>query len=215
MTVAEDKPLESLRSETIDQLVLNYGHGKLSLEAFERRLDRAFDAKSHEALTALTEDLEPIDDAGYAEKKRAELGIPQAAPSGESVEHIINVFSGTHRRGAWAVPQEIRMLNVFGGADLDLSEARFAAQTTRIRMFLLFGGVTFHVPEGTNTISKAICIFGGIDNRGNSAHAPGTPTLVLEGFVLFGGAHVRVRKTFRRRVLEFAEAMRSTFGPAH
>jgi hypothetical protein len=216
MIVAEDKPLETLRSETVDQLVLNYGHGRLSLEAFERRLDHAFDAKSHEDLLAVTRDLEAIDDAGYAEKKRAELGIPQTPPpSGESLEHIINVFGGSHRRGAWAVPEEIRMVNVFGGADIDFSEALFSARTTRVKMFLLFGGATFHVPEGVNTLSKAFCIFGGVDNRGNSGNAPGAPTLVLEGFLLFGGANVRVRKTFRRRVLELAEAMRSTFGPAH
>ena len=32
----EDRPLEKVREETIDQLVMNYGHGELSSEAFER-----------------------------------------------------------------------------------------------------------------------------------------------------------------------------------
>ena len=40
----EDRPLEKVREETIDQLVMNYGHGELSSEAFERRLDAAMDA---------------------------------------------------------------------------------------------------------------------------------------------------------------------------
>jgi hypothetical protein len=38
-----DRPIETLREETIDQLIMNYGHGKLSREAFERRLDEALD----------------------------------------------------------------------------------------------------------------------------------------------------------------------------
>ena len=33
---AKDKPLETLRQEVIDQLVLNYAHEHISLEAFGR-----------------------------------------------------------------------------------------------------------------------------------------------------------------------------------
>ena len=50
----QDRPLASLREETIDRLIVNYGHGKLSLEAFERRLDQALDAQTHDRLLALT-----------------------------------------------------------------------------------------------------------------------------------------------------------------
>ena len=38
----KDKPIQTLREETIDTLIMNYGHGHLSLDAFERRLDQAF-----------------------------------------------------------------------------------------------------------------------------------------------------------------------------
>ena len=42
MSVAyRDKPIELLREEVIEQLIMNYGHGELSLGAFERRLDQA------------------------------------------------------------------------------------------------------------------------------------------------------------------------------
>jgi len=42
-----DRPIDALREQTVDQLIMNYGHGKLSREAFERRLDEALDSKSH------------------------------------------------------------------------------------------------------------------------------------------------------------------------
>jgi hypothetical protein len=211
----QDRPLDSLREETVDQLIMNYGHGRLSREAFERRLDAALDAKSHDELLELSRDLDLKTDTEYAAKKKAELGIrvePDAVDAGD-VEHMINIFSGTHRRGAWDVPPEIRMINVFGGSDLDFSNARFAAKTTRITMFCMFGGASFYVREGIRTVSKAICIFGGIDNRAPSPTDSDAPTIVIEGLALFGGAHIRVKKTAKQRLREFASTLRAMFDP--
>jgi len=48
---------------------MNYGHGKLSLEAFERRLEQALDAKQRSELSDLTNDLDLAVDASYIEKR--------------------------------------------------------------------------------------------------------------------------------------------------
>ena len=40
----QDRPIEVVREEVIDQLIVNYGHEALSLEAFDRRLDQALSA---------------------------------------------------------------------------------------------------------------------------------------------------------------------------
>jgi hypothetical protein len=213
---AEDKPLEALRSATVDRLISNYGHGELSLEAFERRLDRALDAKSHEALIALTEDLETFAEEDSARHERKELGLradPSSTSAAGNVEYMVHAFSGSHRRGQWTVPREIRMLHVFGGAELDFSNARFSAATTRIKMLFLFGGVKLYVPEGVNTVSKAFCFFGGVDNRTASSSDPDAPTLVLEGLLLFGGARVKLKRTLKQRLVEFAETLRGTLAP--
>jgi hypothetical protein len=210
-----DRPLDSLREETVDQLIMNYGHGKLSREAFERRLDAALDAKSHDELLELARDLDLKADTEYAAKKKAELGVRVGPDAFDGVEpeFMINIFSGTHRRGPWDVPREIRMINVFGGSDLDFSEARFSAKTTRITMFCMFGGASFYVREGIRTVSKAICIFGGVDNRAPSTTDSDAPTIVIEGLALFGGAHIRVRKTAKQRLQEFASTLRAMFDP--
>ena len=39
----EDRPLKNIREEVIDQLVMNYAHQEITLEAFEKRLDLAID----------------------------------------------------------------------------------------------------------------------------------------------------------------------------
>jgi len=209
----QDRPIDTLREETVDQLIMNYGHGKLSREAFERRLDEALDTKSHERLIELTEDLDLRADRQYTAQKKAELGIrvDPSARAGEEADTIVNVFAGHNRRGAWDVPRALRMVNVFGGCELDFTDARFAAETTYISVFCLFGGVNLRVRDGMRTISKALCIFGGVDNRGGTTLDPNAPLLVIEGFCLFGGVDTRVKKTPKQRWQEFADQFRTMF----
>lgn len=209
-----DRPLDALREETVDQLIMNYGHGKLSREAFERRLDEALDTKSHERLTELTEDLDLRTDRQYTAQKKAELGIRVDTSAGERLEdneHIVNVFGGTTRKGVWDVPRAIKILNFFGGATLDFTDARFTSDTTYITVACIFGGVNLRVREGMRTISKAICVFGGVDNRGGTTLDPNAPLIVIEGFALFGGVDIRVKKTPKQRWQEFADQFRTMF----
>jgi hypothetical protein len=126
---------------------------------------------------------------------------------------MINVFGGTTRKGAWHVPRSIRIVNVFGGTDLDFTDATFAAQTTYITTFCLFGGVTARVREGLRTVSKAVCIFGGVDNRGPATADPNAPLVVIEGLVLFGGIDVKLKKTPRQHLQDFATQLRSMLDP--
>jgi hypothetical protein len=211
MSVAtEDRPIEAVRRETIDQLILNYGHGKLSLNAFERRLDTAMEAQSHAALLELTKDLEVFSDPGYAQKKQAELGVRVAEnPDDDEEEWMVHVFSGSTRKSSWNVAPRLKIINVFGGCDLDFTHAQFATRKTRIIMLCLFGGAKLYVPEGVRVVSKAICLFGGIDNRAPGTTDPNAPTVVLEGLILFGGVNIRLKKSFKKRYLEFAQSVRS------
>ena len=212
----QDRPLNSVREETIDRLIVNYGHGKLSLEAFERRLDQALDAKSADALVALTDDLELQIDRQYAQQKRAEFGIrTEPVPYARDTSYMIHIFGGGNRRGAWTVPKEIWMLNLFGGGELDFSEARFSSPVTRIKMLTLFGGAQFYVNENINTQSHAICLFGGMDDRGPSNPDPSVPTVIVEGLVLFGGASIKIKRTLKERWLAFADQFKQAFGPLH
>jgi hypothetical protein len=212
----QDRPLDALREETVDQLIMNYGHGKLSREAFERRLDDALDTASHDRLLELTADLDLRADRQYTATKKAELGLHVAPSAGNRVDEndlIVNIFSGNHRRGAWDVPRAIRIVNVFGGAELDFGDARLTAETTYITVFCLFGGVNLRVRDGMRTISKALCIFGGVHNRSAPTPDPNAPLIVVEGICLFGGVDIRVKKTPKQRLTEFANTLRTMFDP--
>jgi hypothetical protein len=206
-----DRPLEAVRRDTIDQLILSYGHGVLSLEAFERRLDAAMDAKSHEALLALTNDLDEVVEPRYTQKKQVEFTLYSDGDAVAEDDFMVHIFSGCRRANAWNVSPRIKMVNIFGGGELDFTQAKFAARKTRITMLCLFGGATFYVPEGVNVVSKAICIFGGVHNRAPASSDPNAPLLVIEGLMLFGGAHIKLKRSFKERCMEFADSVRSMF----
>ena len=211
----QDRPLDTVRAETIDQLILNYGHGKLSLDAFENRLDRALDAQSHISLSSLTEDLDLLADQDYTKRKRRELGLQTIERSGKNIDYMVNICGGSNRGGPWTVGTEIRMFNLFGGGEIDFSQASFSSPRTIVRVFCLFGGARIYVPEGTNTLSRAFCIFGGIDNRAPSSDDPNAPTLIIDGLAICGGAKIRVRRTLKERLLEFANSVKNMFASTH
>jgi hypothetical protein len=209
-----DRPLDALRDDTIDQLIMNYGHGRLSLEAFQRRLDEAFDASDHDTLSRLVDDLELEVDPGYVADKRAELRSDPLADDAGEVETIIDIFGGSDRGGRWNVPAEIRCLTLFGGSDIDFTEATFTAPVTRVRLLCLFGGVDILVPEGVNTTVKAFAIFGGVDNRTPTCADRDAPRLIVEGLVMFGGADVKFKRSLKERLLALADRLRARINQA-
>ncbi len=211
VVTATDRPLEELREDIIDQLIMNYGHGALSLEAFQRRLDKAFDETEHSALNELVSDLELAVDKTYIETKDQELGINYDVEVAPNVQYMINIFGGSNRGGSWVVGKEIRMLNIFGGGDIDFSEATFSHPTVRVRMVCAFGGTTIYVPKDVHATNNAICIFGGINNKVPASSNNKAPSVLIEGLVVFGGVTIKMKKILKERFIEFADGLKSLF----
>lgn len=213
MTIpAADRPLESLKEETIDRLIMNYSHGKLSMEAFERRLEQAMEAKGYQVLQDLTADLELEIDTNYVEHKKEELGFKVASGEAEEQEYVVNIFGGSNRSGLWHLPREIVSINIFGGGDIDLTDAYFHNKEVRIKVISVFAGTTIYVPENVNVSSKAFCIFAGMDNNAPSTNDRSNPTVIVEGIAVFSGIDIKVRRTIKERFIEFADGLKRLFG---
>ena len=56
--------------------------------------------------------------------------------------------------------------------------------------FCAFGGVEIRVPDGVNVRNETVAVFGGTDVK-HIHPAPGAPTIVLKGLVLFGGVDAK------------------------
>lgn len=61
---------------------------------------------------------------------------------------ILTIFSSQNRQGEWTVPRELRVLSVFGNAELDLREARLPEGETSIRILAILGSVELLLPPG-------------------------------------------------------------------
>lgn len=211
--ILADRPIESVRSEIIDQLVMNYSHGELSYEAFERRLDQAMESHCHQTLVELAKDLPLTVDKAFVESKKQDLAPNIVSGDAEDVEHMINVFSGNTRSGAWTVPKEIRAFSLFSGCDIDLTDAKFTQTELRIKIFSLFSGSNIYIPENVNVISKAFCIFGGIDYQTATQVNPHivTPTITIEGVCIFSGIDIKVKRTMKEKFVEMADSLKKLF----
>lgn len=204
-----DKPIAKLREETIDQLTLNYSHGELSLEAFERRLDQAMDAETHNELLSLTADLDMVVDSTFMEHKKRELSFMTESKGTLNKQKITSIFGSSKRQDIWAVPEEIQVLNIFGDTVLDFDEAKFTSMKTRINISSVFGSLKIYVPEGINVVSNVSCILADIKDKASHSNDVNEPTIILDGFILFSDIKIKLKKTFRERLLQFAKTVKA------
>jgi len=80
---------------------------------------------------------------------------------------------------------------MFGGNTIDLREAVFESNVCEIDVFCMFGGIDVRVPEGVDVDNQTIAVFGGSDTKRLPPPDPGAPTVVVRGFVAFGGLTVK------------------------
>lgn len=209
--VIEDRPTETVREEVIDQLIMNYSHGKLSYEAFERRLDKAMESQDNKEIADLAADLELHVDKNYQENKQRDFYANVEPSDTENIEYLVNIFGGSDRSGSWIVPKELRSVSIFGGSTIDFSESKFSHQLTTIKVFCLFGGDSIYVPEYVNVVSKAFSIFGGVSNKAPSIADRNAPTIIVEGFCIFGGLNIKLKRTIKEKFVAFADNMKNMF----
>ena len=84
------------------------------------------------------------------------------------------------------------LVNIFGGTDLDLTQADFNGTAT-IELTTIFGGTKLIIPSNWAIQSDAVIIFGGLDDKRKMPAVSENPdkTLVLKGTVIFGGIDIR------------------------
>jgi hypothetical protein len=180
------------------------GEGRLDFEELDERLTAVYAAKTYGDLEPITRDLpEP------ATRPTAPRGDRFGGTPGSRV--LLGIMSGFQRKGAWVVPEELTAVTFWGGGQLDLREARFAAPQVTIRAFAVMGGMEILVPEDAEVHVNGIGIMGGFDHRASGVGAPGAPKIIITGFAFWGGVGVQRRATdaeLRRRKLEDREAGR-------
>lgn len=185
-----------------------YAEGRLTAVEHSERLEEAYRAQTYGELIPVMRDL-PVAPGTLAIPGANTLGVtPSAAPSTSGIvinpalamresEDAIAIFSGFTRVGAWTVPPEFSAVCVFGGGEMDLTEAVLTAQETVINAVCIFGGLEITVPDGMVVRSEVVGIFGGSETPGDVT-PPGAPVLVVKGAAVFGGVQVKRAKSGKK-----------------
>src|SRR5688572_1009703 len=114
------------REAVVDRLRTAAGEGRLTLDDLADRLDRALTAVTRAELEALTSDLPGRSAPGPSE--------------GRARRWIVGFMGGGNHRGRWRVASRCTVVNLLGGAGLDLTGATVEDAETEIRVFSLMGG---------------------------------------------------------------------------
>jgi hypothetical protein len=175
---------DSEREATVAHLREAAAEGRLDVEELVDRIDAAYAAATRAELEPLTADLPEPSGAAFA-----------ASPARRPTSFVLSIFGGSDRAGRWRVAERVRVVNIFGGADLDLREATLAAPDVQLTVVSIFGGSDVIVPEGINVELSSFAIFGGDKLRLQGAEAaPGAPTVHVRCVSIFGGTDVITKR---------------------
>lgn len=175
MSSPELRASDADRDRAVAELREHTAAGRLTLEEFSERVDRA--------VTATT----------LAELEELRSGLPSAPPA-ERVrrrpKHLTGVvFGQTERTGRWRLPRRALGFVLFGDLDLDLRQAELSGRVASITVLVLFGNVDLYVPESVEVDLGGLAVFGHRREWGHDLPPrPATPLLRVRVVSLFGTA---------------------------
>ncbi|MEU5270352.1 DUF1707 domain-containing protein [Streptomyces hygroscopicus] len=197
---AELRASDADRDRIADVLREALAEGRLQPEEHAERIDAVYRAKTLGELEPLVRDLPaaPVRGAAPAGAHAAEADWPRAAPESEN---LMAIFGGSVRKGRWRVRRRTNALAVFGGVEIDLTEAVFEQQEIVIHVVAAFGGVDIKVPENVSLRSSGSGVFGGFDVKTYEAPDPDAPIVHISGFAVFGGVEAKPKRGKRLKNL--------------
>jgi hypothetical protein len=163
--------------------------GRLTQDEHAERLDQTLKARTIGELEPITQDLALPGQTfrPAAVPSNSPVPIEEPANPNDSFETMVGIFGGGERRGRWRVKRRTNALCIFGGYDLDMSDAIFEGREVTIWAIAIFGGVDITVPDSVTVRNEGVGIFGGFGARGSEDPDPNAPTVVVKGLAIFGG----------------------------
>ncbi len=175
------------REAVVTRLRTAAGEGRLALDELAQRLDRALTAVMRAELEPLTTDL-------------PEQSAP-APSTAKARSWIVGIMGGGDHRGRWRIASRCTVVNLMGGANLDLTDAIVQGSETEIRVFSLMGGSNIIVPGGVHVALTGFALMGGNDLRLQDTPPPpsGAPVVHVRAYSIMGGTDVKLSTTVRAR----------------
>ena len=219
----EDRPIAQVREEVIDQLIMNYSHGVISEQAFERRLDIATNSDEHLLLAEQVADLTLLPDAKYRAMwaQNFSSGVSQSPKAARTAtaeatdsDRLVSVLSSDERSGPWRVPQQLTIINALSSVELDFSDAVFDHQQVLLQTRNWLGSIDIKVPEHVAVLSDINNIVSSSSNTVSTdrAGAHKTHFIRIEGYSVLGSVSISIKRSLTERFTDFANSVRAALG---
>jgi hypothetical protein len=103
-----------------------------------------------------------------------------------------SLFSGLNRRVESQSFRGGKGTAIFGGLELDLTQARLAEDKASIELSAIFGGIEVRVPRSWRLEVDGQPFLGGIEDKHTFVPGPeGSPTLHIKASAIFGGIEIK------------------------
>ncbi len=209
----QDRPIKNIREEVIDQLVMNYAHQEITLEAFETRLDLAMDTEDRNILLEQVADLDLTVDNQYQKTKASKLSSDKNYFDDDFGDHekFVKFMSSAKQSGRWVVPERISVTSILSDFTLDFTDAIFNSPVVHIKMFNLLTSNTIYVPEGVRVVCKTSTYLASVNQRVFGSADESAQTIVIHGNCILSGMDIGIRVTLKERWRNFADSVKELF----
>ncbi len=197
---AELRASDADRERVAELLRDAYAEGRLTVDEHAERIEAVYNARTFGELEPLTRDLPSHPGPIRHNLTKAPLDAPAPAPQSPlpparaEAPTMVAVFGGAARKGRWRVGSHLKAVAVFGGIEIDLTDAVFESPEVVIEVVSVFGGVEIRVPENVSLHGGGAGVFGGFEVREQTSADPYAPVVRVKGAAVFGGVEAKPRR---------------------
>ncbi len=113
--------------------------------------------------------------------------------SGDKDNYISGValFSGLERKISSKSFRGGNITALFGGAEIDLRNAKISPDGASLDLTALFGGVEIRLPDEWNIELNSTALFGGVGNKCRNENPGDGESLIISATAIFGGVEIK------------------------
>ncbi|MCK5004010.1 MAG: hypothetical protein KAS21_02935 [Candidatus Aminicenantes bacterium] len=101
------------------------------------------------------------------------------------------LFSGFERKVSSKSFRGGNITALFGGAEIDLRNAKISPDGASLDLIALFGGVEVRLPDEWNIELNSTALFGGVGNKCKSENPGDGEPLIISATAIFGGVEIK------------------------
>jgi len=114
---------------------------------------------------------------------------------GDNFIDLVHIFSGSEKQIISDNFKGGKVTAIFGGCEIDLTQAKLAPGISELHVTCIFGGVSLILPSDWNVKVEITPVLGGVDEQKIASNKiiDMSKLLVIKGTVVFGGGEIQRR----------------------